>query len=68
VEYIHLKKKFERHATTVDLMVHLPRTIMVCVFDNKVSNSRLYVEERIGVSGSFILIARISFSIQEDKY
>jgi hypothetical protein len=41
--------------------------MMVYVFDNKVSNSTLYVEERIGASGSFILIAIISFSIQEDQ-
>ncbi len=52
----------------INLIVHLPRTMMVCVFDNKVSNSRLYVEERIGVCGSFILTAIISFSIQENKY
>ncbi len=46
---------------------YLPRTMIVYVFDNKVSNSTLYVEERIGASGSFILIAIISFSIQEDQ-
>jgi hypothetical protein len=51
-----------------DLIVHLPRTMIVCVFDNKVSSSRLYIEERIGISGSFILTAIISCSIQEDKY
>jgi hypothetical protein len=39
----------------------------VYVFDNKVSNSRLYVEDRIGISGSFILTAIISFSMQKEK-
>jgi hypothetical protein len=41
---------------------------MVYVFDNTVSNSRLYVEERIGILGSFILTAIMSFSIQKDRF